>query len=352
MLRYIGRRVLLIIITLFLILTINFFLLYLMPGSPFVSAKLTPQQRERLEDKYGLNDPVLVQYTRYMYKVTKLDFGGTIGSNTYEDIYDDYIKERLPLTTKIGLAALLIGTSIGIVLGAVSAINRNSWVDNGLTTLGVVGISIPAFVFAAFLQEIFAIKLDWLPLNYTKATDLVEGYTLAREYKAFIMPVISLSVGPIASIMRYMRTELVEVFNTDYILLARAKGLSKPAVIFKHAIRNALIPVITILGPMTITLITGSLVVETFFSIPGLSFNLVNFTVNKETYATLGINFFYSLMFVTVVLATDILYGFIDPRIRIAKGSSNGFIARFFRFIGNKTKGLITKGQGGEVNGK
>lgn len=190
MLRYIGRRVLLIIITLFLILTINFFLLYLMPGSPFVSAKLTPQQRERLEDKYGLNDPVLVQYTRYMYKVTKLDFGGTIGSNTYEDIYDDYIKERLPLTTKIGLAALLIGTSIGIVLGAVSAINRNSWVDNGLTTLGVVGISIPAFVFAAFLQEIFAIKLDWLPLNYTKATDLVEGYTLAREYKALIMPVI------------------------------------------------------------------------------------------------------------------------------------------------------------------
>lgn len=268
----------------------------------------------------------------------------TIATKTYDDIYQDYIKVRLPLTAKIGGAALLIGTVIGIFLGAVAAIRRNSWLDNSVTVLGVIGISIPAFVFAAFLQEVFHNQLNWLPLNYTPANEAL-GYTVKDEYMAMILPVVALAVGPIASIMRYMRTELVEVFNTDYILLAQAKGLSKPAVIFKHAIRNALIPVITIIGPMAINLMTGSLVVERFFSIPGLSNKLVDFTVNKETYATLGINFFYSAMYVFVILVIDIMYGIIDPRIRLASSNEDGFI---MKAIKNLMAKLNLRKAGGE----
>jgi len=344
MLRYIWHRIILIIISLTLILTINFFFLYLMPGSPFTNPKLTSEQRERMEERYGLNDPVLVQYGRYMYRVTKLDFGGTIASNTYKDIYRDYISERLPLTAQIGLTALSIGALIGFILGAISAIKRNSLVDNLLTAIGVLGVSIPSFVFAALLQQIFAINNHILPLTFTRA-DPELGYTMADQYKGLIMPIIALAVGPIASIMRYMRTELVEVFNTDYILLARSKGLSKTSVIFKHAIRNALIPVITILGPMSIGLITGTLVIEQFFSIPGLAMNLVNFTQSKETYATLGINFFYSLMYVVVILFVDILYGIIDPRIRLTKNNKEGFI---FKSLKKLTKKLKTKFNWGE----
>lgn len=344
MIKYIWNRIILIFISLTLILTINFFALYLMPGSPFTNPKLTMAQRERLEEKYGLNDPVLVQYGRYMYNVTQLDFGGTIATNTYEDIYQDYIKKRLPLTIQVGGTALLIGTVIGITLGSLSAIKRNTLTDNFLTAIGVLGVSIPSFVFAAFLQEIFAIKNQWLPLTFTRA-DPELGYTLINQYKGLIMPIIALAVGPIAAIMRYTRTELVEVLSTDYILLARAKGLSKPAVIIKHAIRNALIPVITILGPMSIGLITGSLVIEQFFSIPGLAMNLVNFTESKEIYATLGINFFYSLMYVVVILIVDILYGIIDPRIRIAKNSKEGFISKGFKKITNKVKATLVGGE-------
>lgn len=344
MIKYIWHRIVLIFISLILILTINFFFLYLMPGSPFTNPKLTPVQRERLEEKYGLNDPVLVQYGRYMYKVTKLDFGGTIATNTYKDIYEDYIKVRLPLTAQIGATALIIGTLIGIMLGALSAIKRNSITDNLLTAIGVLGISIPSFVFAAFLQQILAINNHILPLTFTRA-DPELGYSVADQYKALIMPVLALSVGPIASIMRYMRTELVEVFSTDYILLARAKGLSKTSVIFKHAIRNALIPVITILGPMSIGLITGTLVIEQFFSIPGLAMNLVNFTQSKETYATLGINFFYSLMYVVVILFVDILYGFIDPRIRLAKSNKEGFISKSLKKLISKFRTRLNWGE-------
>lgn len=344
MLRYIWHRLTLIVVSLLLILTINFFFLYLMPGSPFTNPKLTPDQRERMEARYGLNDPVLIQYGRYMYRVSKLDFGGTIASNTYKDIYRDYIRERLPLTAQIGFIALSIGTVIGVILGALSAIKRNSIIDNLLTVIGVLGVSIPSFVFAAFLQQILAINNRILPLTFTRA-DPELGYTLAEQYKGLIMPIIALSVGPIASIMRYMRTELVEVFSTDYILLARAKGLSKTSVIFKHAIRNALIPVITILGPMSIGLITGTLVIEQFFSIPGLAMNLVNFTQSKETYATLGINFFYSLMYVVVILIVDILYGFIDPRIRIAKSNKKGIISKTVKKLTNKLKTKFNWGE-------
>ncbi len=346
MLRYVWNRILMIFVTLFLILTINFLLLYLMPGSPFQNPRLTPSQRERIEDKYGLNDPVLVQYGRYMYKVSKLDFGGTIATNTYDDIFEEYIIDRLPLTAKIGGIALIIGTVIGITFGALAAIRRNSWLDNSVTVLGVIGVSIPSFVFAAILQEVFAINLDWLPLFYREANPDI-GHSLKDQNLGMIMPIIALSVLPIASIMRYMRTELVEVFSSDYILLAQAKGLSKPAVIFKHAIRNALIPVITIIGPMAINLIAGSLVIERFFNIPGLSNSLVTFTLAKETYATLAINFFYSFMYVTVILIVDILYGVIDPRIRLASNSKLGLIGKLIKSIKRKFQ---SDNAGGEVN--
>ena len=172
---------------------------------------------------------------------------------------------------------------------------------------------------AAFLQYFICNKLGWLPVLYQPTNEL-RGITVWDEMKSLILPAISLSVPVIASLMRYMRSELIEVLNTDYILLARAKGLTKSQVIFHHAIRNALIPVITVVGPMVVSIMTGSLVIEQFFGVPGLSQLLLNSVTMSDQFLTLGIAFFYAFLYVVVILVIDLLYGVIDPRIRLAGG--------------------------------
>lgn len=317
MFKYILKRLGYLIITLFLVLTVNFLLLQLMPGSPFDGEKMTEAQKVILEEKYGLNDPIPTQYARYMKGVLEGDFGISFKLQNQE--VTDLVLTRIPYTIKPGILALLIGVIIGTISGAIAAMKRNSWADHTITIISVIGVSIPSFVLAAFLQYFICNKLGWLPVLYQPTNEL-RGITVWDEMKSLILPAISLSVPVIASLMRYMRSELIEVLNTDYILLARAKGLTKSQVIFHHAIRNALIPVITVVGPMVVSIMTGSLVIEQFFGVPGLSQLLLNSVTMSDQFLTLGIAFFYAFLYVVVILVIDLLYGVIDPRIRLAGG--------------------------------
>lgn len=317
MFKYILKRLGYMLVTLFLVLTVNFLLLQLLPGSPFDGEKKTEAQIAILEEKYGMNDPIPVQYARYLKGVFQGDFGTSFKLQNQE--VTDLVLTRIPYTIKPGALALLIGIIIGITLGAIAAMKRNSWADHMITIISVLGVSIPSFVLAAFLQYFICTKLGWLPVIYQPA-DEMRGVTMWDEFKSLILPAISLSVPVIASLMRYMRSELIEVLNTDYILLARAKGLTKAQVIVHHALRNALIPVITVVGPMVVSIMTGSLVVEKFFGVPGLSNLLLNSVTMKDQFLTLGIAFFYAFLYVIVILIIDLLYGVIDPRIRLAGG--------------------------------
>ena len=317
MFKYILKRLGYMAVTLFLVLTVNFLLLQLLPGSPFDGEKKTEAQIAILEEKYGMNDPIPVQYARYLKGVFQGDFGTSFKLQNQE--VTDLVLTRIPYTIKPGALALLIGIIIGITLGDIAAMKRNSWADHMITIISVLGVSIPSFVLAAFLQYFICTKLGWLPVIYQPA-DEMRGVTMWDEFKSLILPAISLSVPVIASLMRYMRSELIEVLNTDYILLARAKGLTKAQVIVHHALRNALIPVITVIGPMVVSIMTGSLVVEKFFGVPGLSNLLLNSVTMKDQFLTLGIAFFYAFLYVIVILIIDLLYGVIDPRIRLAGG--------------------------------
>lgn len=317
MFKYILKRLGYLIITLFLVLTVNFLLLQLMPGSPFDGEKMTEAQKTILEEKYGLNDPIPTQYIRYMQGVLKGDFGISFKLQNQE--VTDLVLTRIPYTIKPGMLALLIGVLIGTTSGAIAAMKRNSWADHTITVISVLGVSIPSFVLAAFLQYFICNKLGWLPVLYQPANEL-RGITVWDEMKSLLLPAISLAVPVIASLMRYMRSELIEVLNTDYILLARAKGLTKSQVIVHHALRNALIPVITVVGPMVVSIMTGSLVIEQFFGVPGLSQLLLNSVTMTDQFLTLGIAFFYAFLYVVVILIIDLLYGVIDPRIRLAGG--------------------------------
>ncbi|MDO4925685.1 MAG: ABC transporter permease [Turicibacter sp.] len=317
MFKYILKRLGYMLVTLFLVLTVNFLLLQLLPGSPFDGEKKTEAQIAILEEKYGMNDPIPVQYARYMKGVFQGDFGTSFKLQNQE--VTELVLTRIPYTIKPGALALVIGIIIGITLGAIAAMKRNSWADHTITIVSVLGVSIPSFVLAAFLQYFICTKLGWLPVIYQPA-DEMRGVTMWDEFKSLILPAISLSVPVIASLMRYMRSELIEVLNTDYILLARAKGLTKAQVIVHHALRNALIPVITVVGPMVVSIMTGSLVVEKFFGVPGLSNLLLNSVTMKDQFLTLGIAFFYAFLYVIVILIIDLLYGVIDPRIRLAGG--------------------------------
>ena len=317
MFKYILKRLGYMAVTLFLVLTVNFLLLQLLPGSPFDGEKKTEAQIAILEEKYGMNDPIPVQYARYLKGVFQGDFGTSFKLQNQE--VTDLVLTRIPYTIKPGALALLIGIIIGITLGAIAAMKRNSWADHMITIISVLGVSIPSFVLAAFLQYFICTKLGWLPVIYQPA-DEMRGVTMWDEFKSLILPAISLSVPVIASLMRYMRSELIEVLNTDYILLARAKGLTKAQVIVHHALRNALITVITVVGPMVVSIMTGSLVVEKFFGVPGLSNLLLNSVTMKDQFLTLGIAFFYAFLYVIVILIIDLLYGVIDPRIRLAGG--------------------------------
>jgi oligopeptide transport system permease protein len=269
--------------------------------------------------KYGLDDPAVVQYTRYMRNLFKGDLGDSFKLQNQPVL--KLISQRLPHTVKIGSLALVFGVVVGIILGALAAIYKNTMWDHLVTMLAVIGVSIPSFVLAALLQHYVVSELGWFTYLYNPV-DASRGISYWDSFYSMILPSFSLSLFVISATMRYMRSELIEVLNSDYILLARAKGLNKAQVIVRHAIRNALIPVITIVGPLAISLMTGSLVIEMFYGVPGLSRLMINAITTNDYFLILGVNSFYSLLFVIVILIIDLMYGIIDPRIRLRGGKS------------------------------
>lgn len=313
MFRYVMKRIMYMFITLFVVISVTFFLVRLLPGTPFNDQKLNAQQIEKLEAQYGLDKPVPVQYFKYLTGV----FQGKLGTsfkNANQKV-EDIIKIRIGPSAMLGAQSLVFGTIIGLALGIVAALKRNTIWDYLCTILSVVGVSVPSFVFAATLQLYIASKMSLLPITW--------GVPLGSDFRYVwtVLPSLALSFFTISNVARFTRTELVEVLNSDYIVTAKAKGLSKATVILKHALRNALIPVITVLGPLAAGLLTGSLVVEKVFAVPGIGDLLVNAINTNDLFVISGVAILYSAFYIVVILIVDILYGVIDPRIRLAGGN-------------------------------
>ncbi|AEV18287.1 ABC transporter permease [Geobacillus stearothermophilus] len=307
MARYTIQRLVYMVITLFIIATVTFFLMKLLPGSPLQNQeKLTPEQRAIILKEYGLDKPVPVQYVQYLGNLLKGDLGVSFQYDNRP--VTELIGDRIGPSAQLGFQAIVLGTLVGLVLGILAAIRHNSWGDYTATVIAVIGISVPSFVLAGFLQYFIGVKLQWLPVAFW------EGF------KYTIMPTLALSVGVIANTARFMRTEMLEVLSSDYILTARAKGISNAGVIIKHAIRNSLIPVITILGPMAVNLMTGTLVIEKIFAVPGLGEQFVRSIELNDYPVIMGTTLFYSALLIFVIFIVDILYGIVDPRIRLAGG--------------------------------
>ncbi|MCR5157362.1 MAG: ABC transporter permease [Butyrivibrio sp.] len=306
--KYVIKRVVTAFFTLLAITLILFILMQLMPGSPFNDEKLNDAQRASLYAKYGLDQPIVVQFFKYVFNMFKGDLGVSykISKNTP---ITQLIASRLPISIGVGFAAVMIGAVIGLLLGLLAAFKKDTAWDTLATIISVIGVSVPSYVFALALSYQFGFKLKWFPMLFS-AKDVIGSS---------VLPSISLSMFTMASIARFTRAEMIEVLGSDYMLLAESKGLSGNKLIFSHALRNALIPIITVLAPLVVDLMTGSLVVEKIFSIPGVGSLLVNAIQSNDYNVVIALSFIYSAMYIAIMLAVDILYGIIDPRIRVAK---------------------------------
>lgn len=305
MLKYVTKRVVAAILTVFALVTIVFFLVRLMPGEPFTSAKLTKEVAENMNAYYGFDKPILEQYFTYMGNLLHGNFGYSM---KYTNKTVNYIiGQTFPFSADLGIRALCIAVSIGLVLGIIAARNRGKKLDFFCVLIAIIGTSIPDFIMGALLQYFFGIKWGLLP---------VAKY-LGFEYT--ILPACALAFYTLASVSRIMRSSMLEVTSQDYIKTARSKGLSEMRITCKHQIRNAIMPVMTVLGPTVAAVLTGTFVIEAIFAIPGMGKYYVE-SVNNNDYAMiLGMTVFYGCFLVLCNLIVDILYGVADPRVRIGK---------------------------------
>lgn len=306
--KYIAKRLIISTFTVFTILFILFMMLELMPGTPFNDEKLTVEQREIIEEKYGLNDPVLLRFVNYIGLMAKGDFGVSYSLQKNMPI-SKMLKPRLVVSISLGVQAVILGAFIGLILGVIAALNHNTYLDSLTSVVAVLGVSIPSYVFALGLAYIFGYKFKIFPILFSPSNAM----------KSSIMPTIALCMFTIATVSRFLRSEMLDVLGSDYILLAQSKGISQNKLIVRHGLRNALIPVITIIGPLVVNLMTGSLVVEKIFAIPGLGSLFVTAIQVNDFNVVIAVAFIYSVLFISVMLIVDILYGIIDPRIRLAK---------------------------------
>jgi len=306
--KYVLKRVFFMIITLWLIATITFFLMQLLPGTPYTNQeRLSPETIEMLNKQVGLDKPVIVQYGIYLSNLIQGDFG--ISFQFKNQPVAHLLAGRIGPSLQLGLQAIIFGTVLGTILGTISAMKQNTWADTSSTLVAILGRSIPNFVFAVLLQYIFAIKLQVLPIAKW------DGFVYT------ILPTIALAMSPLADSARFIRTEMVEVLHSDYVELAKAKGLSRWEIAFKHGLRNSLIPLMTLLGPLAVALMTGSLVVENIFAIPGIGEQFVKSITTNDYPTIMAVTILYSFMLIFVILIVDLLYGLVDPRIRVSEGS-------------------------------
>lgn len=305
--KYILKRIFYMIVTLFLIATITFFLMKLLPGSPYANEEnLTDAQLQIMNAKYGLDKPVWMQYLIYLGGLVRLDLGVSF---QYNSTVLNLLSSRVGPSFQIGLQALIFGMGMGTLLGLVAAMKQNTIVDTGATFFAIIGRSVPSFVFAVVLQLVFGVIFPFLPIALWN-----------QGFISSILPTLALSISPVADSARFIRTEMVEVLQSDYMELARAKGLSRMEVVMKHGVRNALIPLVTIAGPMLVGLMTGSMVIENIFAIPGIGEQFVKSILTNDYPTIMGVTMMYSFLLVVTILIVDLLYGFIDPRIRLTQG--------------------------------
>jgi len=310
--KYVVRRVLSALITLLLITFLLFVLVRIMPGNPFPSERMTPEAIAQKREEMGLNDPIFVQFWHYMVNMFKGDFGK--GTSLYYNIpINTVLGKSLTNSFKIGGIAVLIGTFAGLVLGVVAALNRDRFMDVFCSVFSILGVCVPSYVFLIFLQYYLSYKTSLLPYFFDSSRFLTSS----------IIPSVSLSLFTMSTIARFTRNEMVEILDSDYVLLAESKGIYGSKLITKHVLRNALIPVVTVLAPLVVDLLTGALVVEKIYGIQGIGKLMVDAISGEgiDYNYVLALGILYSALYIGIMLVVDLAYGLLDPRIRIsAKG--------------------------------
>lgn len=304
MFKYSLKRIVSMFITLFLIATITFILMRSIPGGPFTSERnLTPEIEQALMEKYNLDAPLHEQYFDYMKDLLKGDLG--VSYKKKGVTVNEIIAQTFPASAQIGMLSVVLILVIGIPLGVISALKQNSAIDYVIMIIATIGVTIPSFVIGTFIMYVFGEKLSWIPAGGLE------------EWKGYIGPVIALAGFSVAYVTRLTRSTMLEVLRQDYIRTARANGLSKWRVIGKHALKNALIPVVTYVGPMIASILTGSFVVEKIFAIPGMGKYFVESVTNRDYTIIMGITIFYAAIYIVMVFIVDIVYGLVDPRIKL-----------------------------------
>lgn len=308
MFTYILKRIVAAFLTLLLIASVTFFLMNAVPGSPFMTEKSTPEQIAQANAKYGLDQPLVVQWKNYILNYLKGDMGVSLKMQEGTAVTKILFHQgKFELSCVLGVCAVILAILVGIPLGCIAAYNRGRWPDNILRVVTTFGVAVPSFVIANVLLILFGVALGWLPVLSSNLTSL----------KAYIMPVISLSLYPSCYIAKLTRTSMLDAINQDYIRTARAKGLRTKKIIFKHALRNSLIPVITYVGPLTAGIITGGFVVETTFGVPGLGKYFISSILNRDYPVIMGTTVVLAALIVAMNLVVDIAYKIVDPRITL-----------------------------------
>ncbi|WP_313801966.1 ABC transporter permease [Cytobacillus sp.] len=303
---YIVKRLIAMLVTLWLIITLTFFLMHSVPGSPFNEERATNETvQKNLEKYYHLNEPLIVQYGLYLKSVVTLDFGPSIKKSS--QTVNEMLGRGFPVSFELGIVTLIVAVISGITLGIIAALRHNGILDYMAMTIAVLGISIPNFVMATLLIQQVAVNWGILPVATWVSP------------KHMVLPTLALATGPMAIIARLTRSSMLEVLTQDYIRTAKAKGLSPVKIIFKHALRNALLPVITVLGSLAASILTGTFVIEKIFAIPGMGKYFVE-SINQRDYPVImGTTVFYSAILIMMLFLVDIAYGILDPRIKLHK---------------------------------
>lgn len=303
---YIIKRIFNAFIVLWIVITITFFLMHAIPGGPFTAEKsLPPYVLHSIEERYKLNDPLYKQYGDYLCNLVQGDLGPSFkypGRSV-----NDIIKDGFPVSFKLGIEAILIAIIIGIPAGILAGVKKDKWQDRAVNFFTTLGVAVPSFVVAALLIYVLSTKLHLLPA------------AMWNGWRYEIMPALALSGMPMSFIARLTRSSMLDILSQDYIKTARAKGLSWSKVLIKHALPNSLIPVVTYLGPMTASILTGSFVIETIFAIPGLGQYFVTSIYNRDYTVILGVTIFYSVVVIVLNMVVDLLYPLLDPRIKIGE---------------------------------
>jgi oligopeptide transport system permease protein len=291
------------VLTLFIVVSLTFFMMQLMPGTPFSNPKLSPDQLAVLSHTYGLDKPVWEQDFIYLTNIASGNFGESF---IYKNqLVLGMIAQRLPVSMQFGIQAVILGTVIGTLFGILAALRKNTWVDSVISFIAILGASVPSFVVGTLLLLLFGFTLQWLP---------IAGWD---GFSNSIMPTLALSFGVISQVTKYVRSEMIESMSSDYILLARSKGLSEREVVTKHALRNSLMPLLTLLGPLFAGAITGSVLLEKIFNIPGIGAQFVDSIPAKDFPVIMATTIVYASALMLFILITDVLMAIVDPRVRL-----------------------------------